>query len=215
MIDSRRRTFSRAMLLALGTVVAGAWLLWARVTTRMTSRFVAAPVAASAVSADLAEAALDRFEAFRAGLAGERLAMSDAELSSMVRYAIPGILPPGVSEPEVTLEGGSLTLSARVAIEAFPDLPALDQVVGILPDPVPVRMEGELAPFGKESVTFRVGHIEAARIPLPARLIPRVLSALGRRHRDGLPRDALHLPLPSGLSSVYVSGDSLVLVVER
>ena len=215
MVDSRRRTFSRAMLLALGTVVAGAWLLWPRVTTRMTSRFVAAPVAASAVSADLAEAALDRFEAFRAGLAGERLAMSDTELSSVVRYAILGILPPGVSEPEVTLEGGSLTLAARVAIEAFPDLPALDQVVGMLPDTVPVRMEGELAPFGKESVTFTVGHIEAGRIPLPGRLIPRVLSALGRRQRDGLPRDALHLPLPSGLSSVYVSGDSLVLVVER
>ena len=215
MINSWRMTFSRAMLLALGTVVAGAWLLWPRVNASMTSRFVTPPVAASAASADLAEAALDRFEAFRAGLAGERLAMSEAELSSVVRYAIPGILPPGVSEPEVTLEGGILALSARVALEAFPDLPALGQIVGILPDTVPVRMEGELAPFGKESLTFRVGHIEAGRIPLPGRLIPRVLSALGRRHRDGLPRDALHLPLPSGLSSVYVSGDSLVLVVDR
>ena len=215
MINSSRRTFGRAMLLALGTVVAGAWLLWPRVTARMTSRFVTPPVAASAVSADLAEAALDRFEAFRAGRAGERLAMSDAELSSVVRYAIPGILPPGMSEPEVTLEGGSLALSARVTIKAFPDLPALDQVVGILPDTVPVRMEGELAPFGKESLTFRVRHIEAGHIPLPGRLIPRVLAALGRRHRDGLPPDALFLPLPSGLSSVYVREDSLVLVVDR
>ena len=102
-----------------------------------------------------------------------------------------------------------------MAIEAFPDLPALGQVEGILPDTVPVRMEGELVPFGKESLTFRVVHIEAGRIPLPGRLIPMVLRALGRRPRDGLPRDALHLPLPSGFSSVYVSGDSLVLVVDR
>ena len=160
------------MLLALGTVVAGAWLLWPRVTTRMTSQFVAAPVAASAASAELAEAALDRFEAFRAGLAGERLAMSDAELSSVVRYAIPGILPPGVSEPEVTLEGGSLTLAARVAIEAFPDLPALDQVVGILPDTVPVRMEGELGPVQQgvrdlPGGAYRGGPHPAPRPPHP------------------------------------------------
>ena len=215
MINSWRKTFSGVTLLGLGTVAVGAWLLWPRVTTRMTSRFVTPPAVASAVSVDLAEAALDRFEAFRAGLTGERLAMGDAELSSVVRYAIPGILPPGVSEPEVTLEGGSLVLSARVAIEAFPDLPALDQVAGMFPDTVLVRMEGELAPFGKESLTFRVGRIEAGRIPLPGRLIPMVLSALGRRHRDGLPRDALHVPLPSGLSSVYVSGASLVLVVDR
>ena len=59
----------------------------------------------------------------------------------MVRYAVPGILPPGVSEPEVTFDGGILALSALVAIKSFPDL---DQVVGILPDTVPVRMEGEL-----------------------------------------------------------------------
>ena len=141
--------------------------------------------------------------------------MSDEELSSVVRYAVPGILPPGVSEPEVTFDGGILTLSARVAIESFPDLPALDQVVGILPDTVPVRMEGELASFGKESVIFRVRHVEAGPIPLPERLIPRMLNALGRRNRDGLPREALHLPLPMGISSVYVSEDSLVLVVDR
>jgi hypothetical protein len=215
MINSSQRSFGRAMLLALGTAVAGAWLLWPRVATLVTSRFVTPPVAAPAVSADLAEATLDRFEAFRAGRAGERLAMSDAELSSVVRYAIPGILPPGVSEPEATIDGGSLALSARVATQSFPDLPALDQAVGVFPDTVSLRMEGELAPFGKESLIFRVRHIEAGPIPLPGRLIPRVLTALGRRHRDGLPWDALHLQLPSGLSSVYVLEDSLVLVVDR
>ena len=209
------KTFRRVLLLALGSVAVGVWLLWPRATARLTSQLVAPPAAASGVSADLAEAALDRFEAFRAGRAGERLAMSDAELSSVVRYAIPGILPPGVSEPEVTLDGGNLALSARVAIDGFPDLPALDQVVGMLPDTLSVRMEGELAQFGQESLTFRVRHIEAGRIPLPDRLIPRVLNALGRRSRDGLPRDALHVPLPSSISSAYVSEDSLVLVVGR
>ena len=200
------------MLLALGTVAAGAWLLWPRVTARMPSLLVSPPVAASAVSAELAESALDRFEAFRAGRSGQRLAMSEEELSSVVRYAVPGILPPGVSEPEVTFDGGILALSARVAIKSFPDL---DQVVGILPDTVPVRMEGELVSFGKESLIFRVRHVEAGPIPLPKRFIPRMLKALGRRNRDGLPREALHLPLPTGISSVYVSEDSLVLVVDR
>ena len=212
MIGSPRRALGRVMLLALVTV--SAWLLWPRLSPPVTSR-IAAQRGAAPVSAEVAEATLDRFESFRAGRAGERLAVGDAELSSVVRYALPGILPPGVSGAEVTMQDGRLALSARVAIEAFPDLPALDPVVGMLPDTVAVLMEGELARFGKESLIFQVAHIEAGHVPLPDRLIPRVLTALGRRHRDGLPGNALHLPLPSGLASVYVLEDSMVLVADR
>jgi hypothetical protein len=52
-------------------------------------------------------------------------------------------------------------------------------------------------------------------VPLPSRTIPGILRALGRVHREGLPPDALAVPLPGGLASAYVEEDSLVLVADR
>ena len=189
-------------------LVFGAWLAWpgtARdpVTERLPRVEFSPP---------LAEATLDRFESFRAGPSGGTLALGDAELTSVLRYAMPGILPAGESEADVRFAGSRVALSARVTIVAFPDLPVLDPVVGILPDTVHVRVEGTLAPFGSESLAFQVDRIEVIRIPLPSRLVPKVLAGLGRTHRRGLSANALHVPLPGGLASVYVERDSLILV---
>lgn len=165
----------------------------------------------------LAEATLDRFEAFRNGEAGDddRLLLGSVELSSVVRYALPGIVPPGVDEPTVSLREGRVILSARVATSAFPDLPALDEVIGFLPDTVGIVMEGGLLAFRPNFAALRIDRVEAARIPLPARMIPPILEALGRTPRDGLPPQALALPLPTGLSGVYVERDQLVLLADR
>ena len=202
------RVFLLGTLLA---VAAGGWWYWPRAGARL-----GAPEAqpAEGVTPELAEATLDRVEGLR-GADGGQLALGDAELSSVMRYALPGILPPGVTEPGVSIEAGAVTLTARVATAAFPDLPALGQVVGMLPDTVPIRVEGRLSSYGKESLAFFVSAVEAARIPLPDRLIPQVLGALGRQQRKGLPENALHIPMPGGLDSVYVARDSLVLVADR
>lgn len=203
-----------AALAVLGVAAGAAWLYWPVLSPRLSGFAGPEEPAAVVASPELADATLDRFERFRAGAEGDRIALGSAELSSVVRYALPGILPPGVSEPTVELVDGRLVLSAHVATAAFPDLPALDPVIGMLPDTVSVRMDGELAPFGRRSLAFHVDAIEASRIPLPARLVPEVLAGLGRTHRDGLPPDALHVPLPAGLESVFVLRDSLVLVSE-
>jgi hypothetical protein len=165
-------------------------------------------------SPQLAEATLDRFEAFRSG-EGERLVLGGAELSSVVRYSLPGIIPPGVEEPTVVLRGGKVLLGARIALAAFPDLPALDEVAGLLPDTVDIQLRGTLLPFDEGHAAFHVERVEASRVPLPSRTIPGILRALGRVHREGLPPDALAVPLPGGLASAYVEEDSLVLVADR
>jgi hypothetical protein len=190
---------------------AGGWLLWPRAAAQL--GMPEEPIGL-AISPQLAEATLDRVEGLR-GADGGHLVLGDAELSSVVRYALPGILPPGVTEPAVEIEDGVVALGARVAVGAFPDLPALGDVVGILPDTVTVRVEGKLQRYGKESMAFFVSQVEAARIPLPDRLIPQVLAALGRKEVKGLPENALHIPMPGGLDSVYVARDSLVLVADR
>jgi hypothetical protein len=209
-----RISSGRAFLLGgfVLAAAAGGWWYWPQAAARLGE----APEASAslAVSPELAEATLDRIEGLRAADGGQ-LALGDAELTSVVRYALPGILPPGVGEPSVSIESGTVTVSARLATSAFPDLPALGQVIGLLPDTVPVRIEGKLSRYGKESMAFFVSHVEAARIPLPDRLVPQVLGALGRQERQGLPANALHIPMPGGLDSVYVARDSLVLVADR
>jgi hypothetical protein len=176
----------------------------------------------------LAEATLDRFEAFRTGSGSggagegsagegseERLHLGAAELSSVLRYALPGMVPPGVYEPAVGLEDGRVILSARVATSALPDLPALNEVVGLLPDTVGIVMHGALLPFRPNFAALQVEGVEASRIPLPGRMIPPILAALGRSPLEGLPPHALAVPLPTGLSRVFVDRDRLVLVADR
>ena len=166
-------------------------------------------------SPGLAEATLDRLEVFRRGGAGEeRLVLGGPELSSVVRYALPGILPPGVEEPTVAFREDDLLLSARVAVAAFPDLPALDEVLGLLPDTVTIEMRANLFPFGTGRSALHVESVEASQIPLPSRMVPGILAALGRRDVEGLPRDALVVPLPDGVGSAFVEGGRLILVAE-
>lgn len=166
-------------------------------------------------SPGLAEATLERVEALRTGTLGtDRLVLGGPELSSVIRYSLPGILPRGVHEPTVAFRGEDLVLSARVAVDAFPDMPALDEVLGLLPDTVRIEMQGAVLPFGPSLAALHVERVEASRIPLPGRMIPGILEALGRQDREGLPSDAMVIPLPEGIRSAFVEEDHLILVAE-
>jgi hypothetical protein len=170
---------------------------------------------APSASAELADETLDRVDRLRAGQGGERLLLDETELTSVVRYAAFGVLPPGVENPRVELRGDKAWFRARVALGAFPDLPAFEEVAGLLPDTVDLELRGTLMPFDDGHAVLHVERMEASRIPLPSRMIPAILRAFGRVHRDGLPGDALALPLPDGLASAYLEDDRLVLVADR
>jgi len=166
-------------------------------------------------SPETADATLDRFERFRAGEGGDRLALGSTELSSVLRYAMPGLVPAGVADPEVFLEEGRVRVRARVAVEAFPRLPRLEQVMGILPDTVLLEMVGSLVRLDQSFLALRVDRVEASRIPIPQRMVADVLAGLGREGPPGLPANALAVPLPDGVASAVVQGDSLVLEARR
>ena len=166
-------------------------------------------------SAELADATLDRFERFRRGGSGDHLSLSGPELSSVVRYSLPGIVPPGVADPTVELVSGRVRLKARVATSAFPRLPRLDQIIGMLPDTVLIEIEGSLVPQDQATMALLVDKVQAAHVPIPKSMVAEVLKALGRQPSPTLPSDALPVPIPDGVKSVYVQRDSLVLVAKR
>ena len=165
-------------------------------------------------SPELAEAALDRFERFRDGEGGDQLSLSVTEVVSVIRYSAPGMVPGGVSNPVVEFRDGVVSLSARIAVEAFPGLPTLDGILGFLPDTVAISVEGALSPLNDDGVALVVHGVRASFIPvpLPDGMTPKILTALGRRPVDGLPEDALAFPLPDGVRSAHVLRDRLILV---
>ena len=185
-----------------------------RALGRAPAEALEAEAAPAGPSAEVAEATLDRFEAFRSG-DGDRLALGGGELTSVVRYALPGIIPPGVSEPTVGLSEGRIHLSARVAVDAFPRLPKLDEIVGLLPDTVLIEMDGTLVALDQSFLALMVDRVHAARIPIPSRMVPEVLKGLGRGGTATLPKDALAVPIPDGIGAVFIQRDSLVLVAKR
>ncbi len=165
-------------------------------------------------SPELADAALDRFERFRRGELGDRLSLSAVDVESVIRYSAPGMVPGGVSDVDVEFRDGVVRLTARVLVEAFPGLPTLDGILGFLPDTVSVSIEGALAPLDEDAIALVVHGVYASFIPvpLPDGMTPKILVALGRRSREGLPEDALPFSLPDGVRSAHVLRDRLILV---
>jgi hypothetical protein len=162
-------------------------------------------------SVELADAAEEKIARLRSG-AETRVALSAAELESLLRFRHMGLLPAFVDSPTVRLADSRLWLRARVPTDQIPGLDALGRAGELLPDTASVEVSGRLFPLDTTRATFAVDGIQIADIPLPDRLIPGMLQQLGRSENDRLPADALPVPLPPGAQAIYVRGDSLVLV---
>jgi len=161
-------------------------------------------------SPELADSVLAELEGFR-NVGEGQIALGGREVTSVLRYSLPGLVPSGIRDPEVSLRDGRVHLSAQVVLSSFPDLPDLGPVLGILPDTLEVVLHASLMPFGPEESALLVHGLEVSRIPIPRRLIPEILRAIGRVDRPGLPPEALAVPLPVGLGSAYILTDSLII----
>lgn len=155
-----------------------------------------------------------RLERFLRGEEGDSLVLRGVEVSSVLEFTTGGLLPRGFDRPRVRFEDSVAVLSLRAAVTELPSLPELEGVMEVLPDTVPLELRGRLEDFDG-GTSLRVESIEAARIPLPKRMYPSILGALGRRDRPGLAPEAVQVPLPRGVQSVYIPGDRLVLLGRR
>jgi len=63
-------------------------------------------------------------------------------------------------------------------------------------------------------LALQVDRVQAAKIPIPTRMVADVLDGLGRQGPASLPEDALMVPMPDGLESIFVQRDSLVMLAK-
>jgi len=210
-----RKIVGRAVILLLLVVAAYAGWRWGpqffpRVQVWV-GQLVAEKDESLPASAALADSVVAQVQELRRGGSPGRMAFGDRELTSVLQYSVPGLIPDGVTAPEVSLGEDRVRLGAQVALGAFPDLPDLGPILGILPDTLDVVLEASVLPFGPGRAALMVHGLEASRIPLPRRLIPEILTAMGRTAEPGLPPEAILVPLPSGVAAAYILGDSLIL----
>lgn len=164
------------------------------------------------VSSELADSAAARLDAALNGHGPSRVALTQPELQSLLKYRWKNFLPDYVARPDVQLSAGRIRLQAAVPTERFRQLRELQDVLSFLPDTAELTATGQFIPLAPGRVALEVSDITAARIPVPQRLVPVILSNLGRRDEPGLAPNAVGLPLPHGATAVFVSGDSLVFL---
>lgn len=168
----------------------------------------------SVLTPEQADSLLTRIRAFGEGEGGETLTVAGDEITGLLRYSLRGLLPNGVSEPTVRMDGDRVHVGGRVVLQAFPQLPDLGPVLGLLPDTLDVELEATLLSVEAGRGALLVRGIEASRIPLPQRLIPDILDALAGEQSAGLPPEALAFPLPGRVTGAYIEADSLVLTID-
>ena len=158
-----------------------------------------------------ASRAEERIEAFRQS-GDPELRLQPFEVSSLLRYSVPGMLPGGVVEPSVRMEGDRIEIQAGVVPSVMPSLPDLGAIVGILPDTVQVSVGGSLVPFGNGGSMLLVRDVAVKGISIPSGAFPDILAALGREPARGLPPSAILVPAFAGIRGAYVEDGELVLV---
>ena len=163
------------------------------------------------VTPQAADLAKERIEAFRASDDPE-LRLEPFEVSSLLRYSVPGLIPRGVHDPSVTMEGDRIEIQASVIPSVVPSLPDLGVIVGILPDTVGVSIGGTLVPFADGGSMLLVKDMAVQGISLPSRTFPDILAALGRTDTNGLPPAAILVPAFSEIRGAYIENGELVLV---
>jgi hypothetical protein len=167
------------------------------------------------VSPELAEHADLKLATLGSNGGVERVALTAAELQSLIEYRWGGLLPPDVTDPRIGLGGGRVTLEGNIATARLGGVSELRDIVGFLPDTMSLRAMGTLVPLADGQVALEVHELAAATIPLPRRLIGPIMSRFPGGGETGLPANAVVLPLPPGISMIYVSGDTMVFVANR
>ena len=169
--------------------------------------------AADEVTPELAGATMRKIEAFRDSGEGE-LRLGSVEVSSVLRYTMPGMLPDGVVNAQVAFDEDRLQIEATVlpARMEIPEIAGWVGIAGMFPDTVPVSVSASLTRFGERRSILLIQGILVQGVALPETAFPEILEALGRAEVSGLPASAILVPEVAGLGTAFIRDGTLVLV---
>ena len=210
----RRTAGCAGRLLLLALLLVGVVVAWYN-RDRLTDLWDRARGNQTEVSPEIAARADEKLASLGNAAGPDRVALNESELQSLVVYRWTGFLPPDVVNPRVELSDGRVSLEASVATARFGRVEELRDIVAFLPDTASLRAVGQFVPFNDRQVALEVHELGAAGIPVPGQLIPTVLSRFRGSSAPGLSPNAVAVPLPPGIRSVFISGDSLVFVASR
>ena len=163
---------------------------------------------------ELADATMRRI-AELAETPGGRIALSEAELQSLVDHEYRAMIPAFLASPRVRVDDNTVRLSGRVSTAFIEEYVDLGDAAAFLPDTADVAVRGHLIPAESGRVGLSVEQVSAARIPLPDALVGRLLRSAGAGSDAALGDDVIPISLPEPLESAYVHGDSVVLTARN
>lgn len=204
-----RSCLARIGCLTLLVLAAGAaWMGRGRIADWWRSRSDT-PVA-EAPSRELANRASRRLDAFLQRRGPGRVEFDGPELQSLLMYRFADSLPPGISDPRVTVGDSSLRASAALQVNRLMDGRAPDAMRSLLGDSA--RASADLVPqlAAPGVLLLDVRHASAGGIPIPSLMVPWLLEQMGLPRERGQAR-AVAIPVPRDLTSVRVTGGHLRL----
>lgn len=174
---------------------------------------------ADAPSADAGPTAaglmVDRLQLFRTGNGGGRLELDGRELTAILRHAVPGVIPAGVTDPSVRIVDGEVRVHAHVSPTLVPGGGYLTEAFEKLPEWVEVELRGRVETEHLSWIVYRVDDVVVEGVALPRGVVSLVIGAIDAR--GGVPTESppgdpvLRMRWPADVGVLSVVSDHIVL----
>ncbi len=157
----------------------------------------------------LAARTVDRILLFRTGNVASSIALSEDEVSALLTESLPGLLPAGVVNVEVSLDSDQIVLQADIVVDLWTGASRLNPVLVALPDTLRTEIDGRFSRVGRRLILTVTG-ARAQSLSLPASLVEALIRELPMSI-DGQEGPALQVALPDGIADVRLEGGRLIL----
>lgn len=195
-------------LLVAGAV--GAWYVQDDVVAWWEARN--APPVDAAPTTEIADRVETRLQRFLEAEGEAELRLGESEVSSLVRYRIAEMLPPGVSDPAASLQDSTAQVTAILDAPRMLEGRAPPMLIGMLGDSA--RVTVELLPEVPEPGTVRLELLEvrAGALQVPRVMIPWLVEGLGLPAAPGGGGAVQFATTMEDLAEVRVEDRHLVLI---
>lgn len=159
-----------------------------------------------------AERAKQRVAALGARGGPGYITLSGGDFASYVVRVGGSKLPMGLDSASAAVIGRELRVRTQVDLRAITDKKSLGPVGAFLGERAPIELAGivDTPPMG--AAEFQITGLSVNGVPVPSALIPKLLGAIQRDHRQaGAAADGVIVPLPAAVGGVNIGGGRVTL----